>query len=80
MPSASFPRKRPPVLKAYLDRFASEVQRFFPVPMGSAVEAFNDLAPRCPVFEPQPLEESVHSTGAARDDKTPICYAVERGW
>jgi hypothetical protein len=45
---------RPPVLKAYLDRFASEVQRFFPVPKGSAVEAFNDLAPRYPVFELQP--------------------------
>ena len=37
---------RPPVLKAYLDRFATEVQRFFPVPKGSAVEAFADLAPR----------------------------------
>ena len=47
---------RPPVLKAYLDRFASEVQRFFPVPKGSAVEAFNDLAPRYPVFELQPLD------------------------
>jgi hypothetical protein len=42
--------ERPPVLKAYLDRFAGEVQRFFPVPKGSAVEAFNDLAPRYPVF------------------------------
>ena len=46
---------RPPVLKAYLDRFAVEVQRFFPVPRGSAVEAFNDLAPRYPVFALQPL-------------------------
>ncbi len=43
--------ERPPVLKAYLDRFAREVQRFFPVPKGSAVEAFNDLAPGYPVFE-----------------------------
>jgi hypothetical protein len=50
------PSMRPPVLKAYLDRFASEVQRFFPVPKGSAVEAFNDLAPRYPVFELQPLD------------------------
>ena len=48
---------RPPVLKAYLDRFASEVQRFFPVPKGSAVELFEDLAPRYPVFELQPLDE-----------------------
>jgi deazaflavin-dependent oxidoreductase (nitroreductase family) len=47
------PSERPPVLKAYLDRFASEVQRFFPVPKGSAVEVFNDLAPRYPVFELQ---------------------------
>src|SRR5215472_16794359 len=35
------PAMRPPVLKAYLDRFAGEVQRFFPVPKGSPVEAFN---------------------------------------
>jgi len=46
----------PPILKAYLDRFASEVQRSFPVPKGSAVEAFNDLAPRYPVFALQPLD------------------------
>jgi deazaflavin-dependent oxidoreductase (nitroreductase family) len=49
------PGMRPPVLKAYLDRYASEVQRFFPVPKGSAVEAFNDLAPRYPVLELQAL-------------------------
>ena len=59
------PGMRPPVLKAYLDRYASEVQRFFPVPKGSAVEAFNDLAPRYPVFELQPLDETAHGTGAA---------------
>jgi hypothetical protein len=28
------PAMRPPVLNAYLDRFANEVQRFFPVPKG----------------------------------------------
>jgi hypothetical protein len=56
---------RPPILKAYLDRFASEVQRFFPVPKGSAVEAFNDLAPRYPVFELQPLDEIAYGTEAA---------------
>jgi len=49
---------RSPILKAYLDRFAGEVQRFFPVPKGSPVEAFNDLAPRYPVFELQPIDES----------------------
>ena len=47
---------RPPILKAYLNRFAAEVQRFFPVPKGSAVEAFTDLAPRYPVFLLQPLD------------------------
>ena len=55
------PGMRPPVLKAYLDRYANEVQRFFPIPKGSAVEAFADLAPRYPVFELQPVDE----TGAA---------------
>ncbi len=59
------PSLRPPVLKAYLDRFAGEVQRFFPVPKGSAVESFNDLAPRYPVFELQPLDETAHGTAAA---------------
>jgi hypothetical protein len=55
---------RPPFLKEYLDRFATEVQRFFPVPKGSAVEAFNDLAPRYPVFELQPLSETSRCAGA----------------
>src|SRR5437870_5060710 len=45
------PGMRPSVLKAYLDRYAREVQRFFPIPKGSAVEAFDDLASRYPVFE-----------------------------
>jgi hypothetical protein len=52
------PGMRSPILKAYLDRFAGEVQRFFPVPKGSSVEAFNDLAPRYPVFELQPMDET----------------------
>jgi hypothetical protein len=52
------PSMRPPVLKAYLDRFAGEVQRFFPVPKGSPVEAFEDLAPRYPVFALQPFDET----------------------
>jgi hypothetical protein len=50
---------RPAVLKAYLDRFATEVQRFFPIPKGSAVAAFDDLARHYPVFELQPLNRSV---------------------
>ena len=59
------PGMRSPILKAYLDRFAGEVQRFFPVPKGSPVEAFNDLAPRYPVFELQPIDEAAHGTEAA---------------
>ena len=50
------PDLRPAILNAYLDHFASEVQRFFPVPKGSPVEAFNDLATRYPVFALQPLD------------------------
>ncbi|HKM70140.1 MAG TPA: hypothetical protein VJX94_08800 [Stellaceae bacterium] len=57
------PSMRPPVLKAYL--VASEVQRFFPIPKGSAVESFNGLASRYPVFELQPLEGAAHSSEAA---------------
>jgi hypothetical protein len=49
---------RPPILKAYLDRFANEVQRFFPVPKGSPVETFNDLAMRYPVFELRAVDET----------------------
>jgi hypothetical protein len=52
------PDLRPPILKAYLDRFANEVQRFFPIPKGSAVESFDHLAPRYPVFALQPLKET----------------------
>jgi hypothetical protein len=50
------PSERPPVLKAYLDCFATEVQRFFPIPKGSPVESFNDLAPDYPVFELRPSD------------------------
>jgi len=43
--------EKPPVLKAYLDEFRSEVGRFFPVPAGSPPEAFAPLAERYPAFE-----------------------------
>jgi len=43
--------EKPEILKAYLDRFRLTVQRYFPVPAGSAAEAFRPLAPRYPVFE-----------------------------
>ena len=42
--------EKPPVLKAYLDRFRSEVGRFFPLPADSPVEAFAPLAARYPAF------------------------------
>ncbi len=42
---------KPEILKAYLDRFKKEVQTYFPVPAGSQVEAFVELAPSYPVFE-----------------------------
>jgi hypothetical protein len=57
------PELRPPVLKAYLDRYAAEVQRFFPIAKGSPVEAFGALAARYPVFELQPLDSA--ASGAA---------------
>jgi hypothetical protein len=60
------PGERPPILKAYLDRFASEVQRFFPVPKGSPVAAFSKLAQRYPVFELRPPGDTASGTGAAR--------------
>jgi len=47
--------EKPPLLKTYLDRFSTTVQRYFPVRAGSAPEAFVNLAPRYPVFELLPL-------------------------
>jgi len=46
---------KPEILKAYLDRFQTTVQRYFPVPAGSGLEAFRDLAPNYPAFELLPL-------------------------
>lgn len=42
---------KPEILKAYLDNFKKEVQTYFPVPAGSPVGAFVELAPSYPVFE-----------------------------
>src|SRR5579863_1619793 len=36
--------EKPPILKAYLDNFKREVQSYFPIPAGSPVEAFKELA------------------------------------
>ncbi len=43
--------EKPPILKAYLDRFRREVQRFFPLPAGSPSDAFASLGSRYPAFE-----------------------------
>ncbi len=40
-----------PILKEYLDRYASAVKKFFPVPPGSPVESFRPIAANYPVFE-----------------------------
>jgi deazaflavin-dependent oxidoreductase (nitroreductase family) len=42
---------RPELLKEYVDRFKTTVQRYFPVPAGSAAEAFGPIAKDYPVFE-----------------------------
>lgn len=42
---------RPPILKAYLDRFKSQVQRYFAVKADSPPEAFIPVAENYPVFE-----------------------------
>lgn len=43
--------QKPPLLKEYLDRYASAVAKFFPVKPGSPAEAFRLLAANYPVFE-----------------------------
>jgi deazaflavin-dependent oxidoreductase (nitroreductase family) len=47
--------EKPEILKAYLDSFKREVQRYFPVPAGSPPRAFSELAPSYPAFELVPL-------------------------
>jgi deazaflavin-dependent oxidoreductase (nitroreductase family) len=42
---------KPPILKAYLDRFKKEVQRYFPLVAGSPVESFRELVESYPAFE-----------------------------
>ena len=43
--------EKPPILKAYLDNYKREVQRYFSVPAGSPPEAFVEVASNYPVFE-----------------------------
>ncbi len=44
-------QEKPEILKAYLDQFKREVQRYFPVAAGSPVEAFRKLVGSYPAFE-----------------------------
>jgi len=43
--------EKAPILKAYLDRFHREVQRYFTVPAGSPVDRFAPLVSRYPAYE-----------------------------
>jgi deazaflavin-dependent oxidoreductase (nitroreductase family) len=43
--------EKPELLKAYLDRFKTTVQRYFTVPAGSDVQAFAAIVANYPVFE-----------------------------
>ncbi len=47
--------ERPQILKEYLERCATTVQRYFSVPAGSPREGFAPLAAAYPVFELQPV-------------------------
>ena len=43
--------EKPELLKAYLDRFKTTVQRYFPVAAGSDAQGFVSVAANYPVFE-----------------------------
>jgi deazaflavin-dependent oxidoreductase (nitroreductase family) len=43
--------EKPELLKLYLERFVTAVQRYFPVKVGSAAEAYREVSPNYPVFE-----------------------------
>jgi deazaflavin-dependent oxidoreductase (nitroreductase family) len=43
--------EKPGLLKAYLDSFKIAVQRYFPVPAGSDLQEFVNIAANYPVFE-----------------------------
>ncbi len=47
--------EKPAVLKAYLEAFKTEVQRYFIVPAGSPAEAFQAVTRDYLVFELQPV-------------------------
>jgi deazaflavin-dependent oxidoreductase (nitroreductase family) len=55
--SAVADEQKPAILKEYLDRFKTTVQRYFPVAAGSPAAAFASYTNRYPVFE---LRRTVH--------------------
>jgi len=48
--------EKPEILKAYLDRYKTTVQRYFPVNAGSPVAAFQPLAAQYPIFKVMTLD------------------------
>jgi hypothetical protein len=42
---------KPEILREYLNRFKTTVQRYFSVPAGAPLEAFSGIVQRYPVFE-----------------------------
>ena len=44
-------QEKPEILKAYLELFKNQVQRYFPVRAGSPADAFAEIAPNYPVYE-----------------------------
>jgi deazaflavin-dependent oxidoreductase (nitroreductase family) len=42
---------KPKILKLYLEKYKSQVQRYFPVPAGSPAEHFSSIAMHYPAFE-----------------------------
>jgi deazaflavin-dependent oxidoreductase (nitroreductase family) len=46
--------EKPEILKSYLTRYGSMVQRFFPVKPDATLEAFAEIAPGYPAFEMLP--------------------------
>ncbi len=50
--------EKPPILKAYVERFKLTVQRYFPIPAGSPVTDFEPIAERYPVFELLPRADN----------------------
>jgi deazaflavin-dependent oxidoreductase (nitroreductase family) len=43
--------EKPEILREYLNRYKTTVQRYLPVPAGAPIAAFSGIAPQYPVFE-----------------------------